>query len=429
MKKVLFTLTLVFLVLCSVFAQSVPEKKTSDQSVTLRFMWWGSDSRHQATLGVIRQYEELHPNVKIEAEYGGYDGYFEKLATQLSGGTAPDIIQYNANSISDLMAIGDIFVDLRNYSDVLDTTTFDEGFLKSFSYWGGKMIALPTGINSGIWLVNTALLDEAGLKVEDIKTWDDFIAAGIALHEYNSNYYLFNFDIDTLGKELLGSIMAQLTGKDLINKETMTVNFTEQDLLKVFKLFRSMYENNVLEPAEDSAPYALKLATNPKWINHELCLMYGATSNVYNGYYNFFDTAVAMPMPEFEDAKESGILYIPPQMIAVSSSSTHPEVAADFLNYFYNNETAINTLKVSRSIQPTAFGREICDKNGYADPVLVAAINEGAKTCTENQNLYTPSEVVAILKDATEKIAYNQGSVETIASSTYDAIVRVLKTY
>ena len=140
--------------------QSADNTGSSDDSepVTLRFMWWGDDVRHQATLDVIEQYEQEHPNVTIEAEYGGYDGYFEKLTTQLSGGTAADIIQYNANTVSDLMAIGDVFVNLEDYKDVLDTSDFDQGFIENFSYYDGKMIALPTGINGGIWLTNTALL-------------------------------------------------------------------------------------------------------------------------------------------------------------------------------------------------------------------------------------------------------------------------------
>ena len=33
------------------------------------------------------------PHVKIEGEYGGFDGYLEKLTTQLAGRTAPDIMQ------------------------------------------------------------------------------------------------------------------------------------------------------------------------------------------------------------------------------------------------------------------------------------------------------------------------------------------------
>ena len=68
-------------------------KAASGEPVTLRFSWWGSDSRHQALLAVIEAYEKKNPNVKVEAEYQGYDGYYEKIMTTLSSNTAPDVIQ------------------------------------------------------------------------------------------------------------------------------------------------------------------------------------------------------------------------------------------------------------------------------------------------------------------------------------------------
>ena len=332
-------------------------------------MWWGDDVRHEATLAVIEQYEEAHPNVTIEAEYGGYDGYFEKLTTQLSGGTAADIIQY---------------------------------------------------------IANTALFDEVGIDPESIVTWDDFIAAGKKMHEANSSYYLFNIDIETLGKELLGSIMAQITGEDMIDVDTYEMNFTKEDLLRAFTLIEEMYDNNVLEPAADSAPYSLKINTNPKWINHELAVAYGATSNIYDGYYDFKDTAAALDMPVFEDAKETGILYVPPQMMAISSTCEHPEVAADFLNYFFNDETALDTLKGCRSIPPTEKGQQICEEKGYIDPVLVTAVEKAAETGTAHQNIYTPTEVVEILQDATEKIAYDQGDAQSITEETMTLLEETL---
>lgn len=34
-----------------------------------------------------------NPNITIEAEYGSWDGHYQKLVTQLAGGTAPDLMQ------------------------------------------------------------------------------------------------------------------------------------------------------------------------------------------------------------------------------------------------------------------------------------------------------------------------------------------------
>lgn len=399
----------------------------SEEKVTLRFMWWGGDARHEATLKVIEQYEKLHPNVHIEAEYSGYDGYFEKIATQISGNTAADIIQFDASMTTDLLAMGDVFADLSQYGEQLDLSDFDQNFLNSFSYYNEKLVGLPTGVNAGIWLMNTQLLEDAGIQIDEIKTWDDLIQAGEKLHAANSDQYLFNIDITTLGKEIIYTMIAQLTGKELIDDQTNSLNFTNEELKQVFTVISDLYDKGVVEPAADSAPYDTQVNTNPKWISHDLASTYTATSNINGAYYDFNDTAVAMNMPEFENAKESGILFRPAQLIGVSSNCAHPEVAADFLNYFYNNEEAIKTLKDCRSIPATSNGRKICEENGFLDPVLVEAVEKAQNTATGNQNLSVPTEVVEILKDATEKIAYKQASIDDITAETISLIEDTLE--
>ena len=74
-------------------AKTTLTKTDPNEKVTLRFAWWGSTPRHQATLKAIELYQSKHPNVTIEAEYGAFKDYYQKLLTQLSGKTAPDIIK------------------------------------------------------------------------------------------------------------------------------------------------------------------------------------------------------------------------------------------------------------------------------------------------------------------------------------------------
>ncbi|WP_148409534.1 ABC transporter substrate-binding protein [Murimonas intestini] len=395
--------------------------------ITLRFMWWGSDARHEATLAVIEQYEQLHPNVKIEAEYGGYDGYFEKLTTQVSGGTAADIVQFDASMTRDLMAMGEVFADLNDYSAQLDTSDFDQNFLKSFSYYDGRMVGLPTGVNAGIWLTDTSVLEAAGIKLEDIRTWDDFISAGETIHSKNEEQYLFNIDITTLGKEGVYALMAQITGKELIDQDTNKLNFAEEDLKKVFTVINDFYDKNVAEPAADSAPYDTQVNTNPKWISHDLGCTYTATSNVTGNYYDFQDSAAAMDIPQFADAKESGILFRPAQLIGVAANCRYPEEAARFLDYFFNSDEAAAVLKDCRSIPATANGRKICEDNGYLDPVLAEAVEKAQESATANQNLSVPAEIIEILQDATEKIAYKQGSIDDITEEAMGLMEEALE--
>src|SRR5690554_10976 len=83
-----------------------PESTKAPDDVTLRFSWWGGDPRHEALLEVIDLYIQQNPYVKIEPEYGGYSGYYEKLITQLAGKTAPDVMHVAYQWIPDFESQG-----------------------------------------------------------------------------------------------------------------------------------------------------------------------------------------------------------------------------------------------------------------------------------------------------------------------------------
>jgi len=55
-------------------------------NITLRFSWWGGDTRHRPTLEAIKLFEAANPGVNVKGEYMGFNGYQERLTTQFSGG-------------------------------------------------------------------------------------------------------------------------------------------------------------------------------------------------------------------------------------------------------------------------------------------------------------------------------------------------------
>ena len=61
--------------------QTESVKTDPNEKVTIRFSWWGADTRHEATLKVMDMYMKKHPNVTIEGEYGAFDSFYQKLQT------------------------------------------------------------------------------------------------------------------------------------------------------------------------------------------------------------------------------------------------------------------------------------------------------------------------------------------------------------
>ena len=55
------------------------QEDTTEEPITLRMAWWGSQTRHDITTQVINMYMEEHPNVTIEYEFYSFDDYFTKL--------------------------------------------------------------------------------------------------------------------------------------------------------------------------------------------------------------------------------------------------------------------------------------------------------------------------------------------------------------
>ena len=100
----------------------------AQEPVELRFSWWGGNIRHSRTLEAIKVFEEHNPNIKIRAEYSGWDGYLTRLTTQIAGGTEPDVIQINWNWLDIFSPDGNGFYDLSQLNSI-NLDNYEEGSL------------------------------------------------------------------------------------------------------------------------------------------------------------------------------------------------------------------------------------------------------------------------------------------------------------
>jgi len=318
------------------------------------------------------------------------------------------------------------FVDVNNMTQYIDLTGFDQDFLKNFCVYDNIFVGLPTGINAGAFLVNTAVTDAAGIDISTIKTWDDLIAAGEKLHAYDPNKYFLNYELITLGKEFIFTNLAQLTGKEIMDMEDYTLNFTRDDLYKVFDLIDRLYSSKTLQPVEESILYDTAPWTNPKWISHDFAAAALITSYINESTYDFQDTADILPQPVWEGAKESGVILRPTQIIGVVHTCQAPEEAFKFLDYFFNDENAARTLRDVRSIPPTEKARKICMDEGLLDPMAVKAVNLALPIATAHQNLNVPEDIIQIFKDSTAKVAYKMETVGAITDETMERLENAL---
>jgi len=136
--------------------------------------WWGNPVRNKNTQAEIEAFMKANPNLKIEGQPGEFNSYWDKLATQTAGGTAPDIIQMDMNYISEYGS-RNALLDLKD----VDTSKFVEGTVESGRI-NETMVGINAGINSALVFGNPTIFEKAKMDLPDDTTWtwDQMIEVG-----------------------------------------------------------------------------------------------------------------------------------------------------------------------------------------------------------------------------------------------------------
>lgn len=402
----------------------------TEEEVTLRFSWWGSDDRHEATLAVIDAFMEEHPNIKIEPEYSSQDGYNDKKTTEFSTGTAPDIFQIETGSGPEYSRMG-VLYDLSSIS-TLSFDKFDQNFIEVNGQFGtGKQYAIPTGIAGSALIVNKTLADEIGIDLSQEYDWEQLITWGQQVREYDPELYLLSVNTENGVSFFIRCYSRQLNGVPMIDDENKKLNMTEEQFTQMFDLIDRLYKSETCAPASYKAPYnPNKDQEDPNWINGKYVASVGFTSNAQVLMDANPDVEyMAGCMPVMADAKSEGWVNNCPQYIGIYAETEHPEEAGLFLDYFFNSEEAAETLGVVRSVPPTEFAQKIVTDNGQLDYLTAASVERSMSYEGFDDAGYTTSaEVSKILADAYEAVSYGSSTPADTAKDVVNKINEYLAT-
>jgi multiple sugar transport system substrate-binding protein len=140
---------------------------SADGSADLQFTWWGNDVRNKNTANAVAAYTAANPKVKISQQPGEWASYWDKLATQTAGNTAPDIIQMDVAYISEYGSRGALLDLEKNGADV---SKFAEGTVDSGRV-DGKLVGINAGVNALVILANPKIFEKAKVDLPDDTTW------------------------------------------------------------------------------------------------------------------------------------------------------------------------------------------------------------------------------------------------------------------
>jgi len=362
----------IFLLLIFILGVTMVSAGARGQTRTnLRFSWWGGDARHTATLAAIERYQQLNPNITIEPEYSSYDGYENKLATQIAGGNLPDLVQIVFTRLVEFGSKNDIFVDFKE-QNILNYKLWDESFRASYGNVNGKLIGLSTGVSAYTMNINKNVLDRLNIPMPPSTiTWDEFMALGRKIHAADSNSYLLTADKDSLNL-IMRAWIRQQTGEFYI-RDDYTVLRNEAVYTEFFNLLTRMYDEGILEPVQSAFPSWGKLEQNRKWIMQEVAAMYAAASSI-PGIKQANMNIVPINLPQSPGKNHTGIVSQPAQLFAIKKGPNQDETLK-FLAWLYTNDEGALFVKDTRGVPPTQFQRDLLLSKGLLDQSVFTSVN------------------------------------------------------
>lgn len=165
-----------------------------------------NDGNYEAVNQAAASFKELHPRVEIEVAQVSdvYAGITEELK---AGGLEEDVFVVNEKSAAPLLkeAKGS-FMDLAQYVGGMDEF-FPKGVLAGVTN-GKGIYGIPMSSEPMIIVYRRDVFSVEGVDVSEIKTWDDFRAAGIMISESTGKRFLvYNTnDFERLRSTLLSQL-------------------------------------------------------------------------------------------------------------------------------------------------------------------------------------------------------------------------------
>lgn len=135
-----------------------------------------NDEQEAYLAAIAEAFEAQNEGVTVNFEYVANEAYKSRLPTLLQSNARPDIFySWGGETLVEQAAAG----FLQPIDDLLPegfSDTIPEAGLQAFSV-DGALYGVPQYATEVVFWTNTALTDQAGIDIDAIQSWDDFLAA------------------------------------------------------------------------------------------------------------------------------------------------------------------------------------------------------------------------------------------------------------
>ncbi len=401
-------------------AVALPWFNVQAQSGTrLRCFWWGNPDRDKRTRALLDTYAKAN-NLQIAAESLGWGDYWTKLATQVAGGNAPDLIQMDYRYLFEyarrntLLTL-DKALPLQDFS----ATDRDSGKVD------GKLYGVSLGSNSKAMVYDTAMLKKVGINgISHDWTWDDFARISAEISKVSPGKFWGSADngrwepgfeqwLNSRGKALY-----KLDGK---------IGFTVDDVAAWFDMWDKLRKAGVVPTADVSATNNGKIEDSE--VTRGLAAMTFTNSNQLLAFQGLNKNKLALGVFPREKGGSSGHYIKPAMLLSVSSKSKAPEDAAKLIHYMVSDPVGVKTLGLERGVPCSGAARALllpeADDIGKQQIEFIGALSKMAVALPPPPPKGA-GEIEGLLKRVADSVAFGMVSVKEGASQFHAESVSIL---
>lgn len=295
----------------------------SAQDITLNYFSW-DPAQLEIEQASIAAFEEANPGVTVDAQALNSDnGYWQKLSANAASGAMPDVFMMSSAFVQEWAEAGNL-ADLQPFLG--DLSDFYASAVEIGNI-DGKQVAFPANWVAPVLFFNKDMFDAAGQEYPQPDwTWEDFINAAKAVQtDEASGYYFY-------GRYAHIEPWVFRNGGRYLNDDGTAVELN-QEAVNTLEFLTSLIEEHKVAPRPQDL----------EGIRQQDVFPLGMTAMWVDGSWNIANNrSVADPdmnwgiaqVPMGPDTTaETARAYAWADMLSVSATSEHKELAWEFIEY------------------------------------------------------------------------------------------------
>ena len=220
--------------------EAAPEGTTE-----VEFWYAGGKTAVNVVQDIIDKYNASQSTYHVSAvTQADYDETYQKLQAGIAGNAAPDLVLLTP-SVARNLSDKNLLTDLKPYEDAADDFSEDD-LIPVFTNMGkdpqGKTFAIPAYGTTQVLYYNIGAFEAAGVKAEDIHTWQDLAEAAKKIKD--TGKYTYGWEPMWGAGNLIDAAFSN--GAKVLSDDGTQVLINSDEWVEVWEAFRTWINDDKL---------------------------------------------------------------------------------------------------------------------------------------------------------------------------------------